>query len=148
MSIPEKDKNILRGLAKQIADIAALPIQKEKADLWYRLNRLESVRPMVLLHNGTWHETSDQIKVESEDSFARGQEWNLRAMLYHWEHMRDDQVYEAKVYSPIVVKETGMGIGTNATRPDHVFGAAKYNPVIADDADPSMIGSSQISVVN
>jgi hypothetical protein len=138
--------NILRDLAKQIADIAALPIQKEKADLWYRLNRLESVRPMVLLHNGTWHETGDQIKVESEDNFARGQEWNLRAMLYHWDHMRDDTVYEAKVYFPIVVKETGMGIGTDATRPNHVFGAAKYNSVIADDADPSMIPMPTVTV--
>jgi len=39
-----------------------------------------------------------------------------------------------------------MGIGTNATRPDHVFGAAKYNPVIADDADPSMIPMPTITV--
>lgn len=146
MSIPEKDKSIVRSLAKEVAEIAALPVQEEKAELWRRLNRLERVRPMVLLQNGTWHETGDQIKLETEDGFARGQEWNLRTKLYHWEHMRDDHVYEAKIYSPIVVRCTGMGISANATRPNHVFGAAKYNTVIEEDADPSIIPMPTVTV--
>ncbi len=146
MSLSEKDKTILRSLAKRCAEIAALPVQEEKAELWRRLNRLERVRPMVLLHNGTWHETGDQIKLETEDGFARGQEWHLRSALYHWEHMRDDQVYEAKIHSPIVVSSTGMGISVDATRPNHEFGAAKYNSVIDDDADANIIPMPTVTV--
>ncbi len=146
MSLSEKDKTILRPLAQKLAKIAALPIQEEKAELWQRLNRLERVRPMVLLSNGTWHETRYQIELETEDSFAQNQEWYLRSTLYHWEHMRDDHVYEAKVYSPIVVRSTGMGISTNATRPNHEFGAAKYNTVIEDDAEPSIIPMPTVTV--
>jgi len=146
MSIPEKDLKIVRDLAKKIAEISALPEQKEKADLWYKLNSLEHVRPMILLHNGTWHETGDEIKLETEDGFARQHEWSLRATIYHWKNMPDDTVYEAKMYSPIFISGTGMGIGTDATRPDHVFGAAKYNSVIKDDADPSIIPMPTVTV--
>ena len=42
-----RDKDILRGLAGQVAEIAALPVHEEKAELWRRLNDLDSVRPMV-----------------------------------------------------------------------------------------------------
>ena len=146
MSIPKKDKTTLQNLSKELAYISALPVQKEKAELWRRLNRLEQVRPMVLLQNGTWHETGDQIKLETEDEFARGQERSLRTTLYHWEHMCDDHVYEAKIYSPIVVRSTGMGISTDATRPNHEFGAAKYNPVIDDNAEPTMIPMPTVTV--
>jgi len=146
MSLSEKDEAILRPLAQKIAEIAALPVQEEKAELWRRLNRLERVRPMVLLRNGTWHETRYQIELETEDGFARNQEWYLRSTLYHWEHMRDDHVYEAKVYSPTVVRTTGMGIATNATQPNHEFGARMYNPVIKDDDEPTMIPMPTVTV--
>jgi hypothetical protein len=78
MAIPERDKSILRELAKKLAEIASLPIQQEKMELWRRLNKLDPVRPMVLLLNDTWHENKDEIKLECEDEFARRQEWLLR----------------------------------------------------------------------
>jgi len=136
----------VRDLAQRLAEIAALPVQREKAELWRRLNRLERVRPMVLLQNGTWHETGDEIKLESEDAFAREQEWHLRAALYQWEHMRDDHVYEATIYCPLLVRDTGMGLQTQATWPDHVFGARQFNPIIEDDADPSQIPLPTVTV--
>ncbi len=146
MSLSEKDKTMLRSLAQEVAEIAVLPVQKEKAELWRRLNHLERVRPMVLLRNGTWHETRYQIQLEAEDEFARNQEWYLRSMLYHWEHMRDDHIYEAKVYSPTAVRSTGMGISTDATRPNHEFGASRYNPVIKDDDEPTVIPMPTVTV--
>ena len=38
------------------AQIAALPVHREKAELWRRLNDLESVRPMVWINEIPWHE--------------------------------------------------------------------------------------------
>ena len=146
MSLSEEDRRILRTLAQHVADVAALPVQREKAALWRRLNRLERVRPLILLQNGTWHETGDQIRLETEDEFARGQEWNLRATLYHWEHMRDDHVYEGKVHCPMAVHCTDMGVQTDTTDPDHVFGARHYNCVIRDDADPATIPMPSVTV--
>ena len=137
MAISPKDKTILRDLAKQLAEIASLPIQQEKKDLWCRLNQLERVRPMILLQNETWHETGHQIKMETcGDNFVRQQEWNLRTLIYHYEHMKDDHVYEPKIYSPIIINCTSIGIETNATIPDHIFGAKHYHCIIPNDAEP------------
>jgi len=44
--IPPKDQHILRCLAAEQAVIAQLPIHREKAALWRRLNDLEPVRPL------------------------------------------------------------------------------------------------------
>ena len=146
MAVPAGDVRIIRGLAQRLAEIAALPVQREKAELWRRLNQLDPVRPMVMLHNGTWHETGSEITLECQDDFARGQEWGLRAALYQWDHMRDDAVYTGVIHSPIVVRETGMGIAAQTTAPDHVFGARMYHTSIADDADPNVIPMPEVSV--
>jgi len=146
MAPPARDLVILRDLAKQLAQLAALPIQQEKAELWRRLNRLERTRPLILLQNGTWHETGSEITLECHDEFARQQEWGLRATLYHARHMPDDHVYEARIHSPIFVRDTGMGIQGNATVPDHIFGARHYNCVLADDADPERIPMPEVTV--
>jgi len=146
MALSREDTTVLRDLAKRLADVASLPVQQEKAELWRRLNRLERVRPMVLLQNGTWHETKDEITLTTTDEFARDQEWYLRAGLYHSEHMRDDHVYEAKVDCPIVVKDTGWGVQMDATRPDHEFGAARFNPVLDADTDPAVIPMPTVTI--
>ena len=44
MAISEKDKTILRELATELAGIADLPVQKQKAEMWRRLNQLEPVK--------------------------------------------------------------------------------------------------------
>ena len=41
------EREVLRGLVAELAQIAALPIHREKAELWRRLNDLETARPMV-----------------------------------------------------------------------------------------------------
>lgn len=142
----DRDRTIVRDLATRLAEVAALPVQKEKAELWRRLNGLERVRPLVLLQNATWHETGGEIQLETQDEFARGQEWSLRATLYHWDHMPDDHVYEAKVQSPIHVADTGLGVYRQTTNPDHVFGAHHFNTVISDDADPATVPMPEVTV--
>jgi len=146
MAASQDDRTIVRDLARQVSEVAADPVQAEKAELWRRLNRLEPVRPLVLLQNATWHETGGEITLECVDEFTRGQEWGLRAQLYHWEHMRDDHVYQAKVFSPVHVSDTGMGIQPKDTRPDHVFGARQFHSVIEDDADPSVVPMPTVTV--
>ncbi len=44
MAISEKDKTILRELATELAGIADLPVQKQKAEMWRGLNKLEPVK--------------------------------------------------------------------------------------------------------
>ncbi len=51
------DRDILRDLAQQTAELAARPIEQEKRDLWYRHNELQPTRPLVFCdpENG-WNE--------------------------------------------------------------------------------------------
>ena len=41
-----------KKLGKRKAEIAALPVQQERRELWRRLNQLDSVRPMVYVMGG------------------------------------------------------------------------------------------------
>lgn len=138
-SLTPKDLGILRGLAGRLAEIAHLPVQQEKAELWRRLNRLERTRPMVLLQNATWHETKDEIRLACEGEWARQQEWGMRANLYQWETVHDDSVYDAVVWAPLVTRNPGWGINIDATRPKHEFGACHYNAVLKGDEDPAQM---------
>ena len=47
MAFPEADVGVLRDLAARVAEIAALPVQEERAEMWRRHNRLEHGRPLV-----------------------------------------------------------------------------------------------------
>ncbi len=51
-----RDRDVLRRLATEIAEIVALPVHREKARLWRKLNDLESERPMVWINEICWHE--------------------------------------------------------------------------------------------
>ncbi len=44
-----RDVTVVRGLAAEVAEIAALPVQAEKRALWRRLNARQPARPMVLI---------------------------------------------------------------------------------------------------
>ena len=45
VNITQNDRDILQRLAEQQAEAAALPVQRQKAEMWRRLNDLEPVRP-------------------------------------------------------------------------------------------------------
>ena len=52
----QTDRDLLRGLAGKLAEIADLPIQEERKELWQKSNDLEPIRPMIWLAS-TWTET-------------------------------------------------------------------------------------------
>ena len=84
MNITEKEKIILRELGKRVAEIAALPVQQEKAEMWGRLNGLDPVRPMVHWHmeDLCWVEVlPDDVLVTTSD-ICRDYERYLRRVLY------------------------------------------------------------------
>ena len=56
IKLDRRDIEILRALASDLAVVAALPVHREKAELWRRLNDLESALPMVWINEICWHE--------------------------------------------------------------------------------------------
>ena len=73
MAVSEKDRELLRGMAEQVAEIAALPVQQETISLWKALNGLRPVRPMVMIDQISWHEmdVDGELVLRTEDPFCQ-----------------------------------------------------------------------------
>ncbi|MFI5378862.1 MAG: hypothetical protein ACHRHE_06180 [Tepidisphaerales bacterium] len=110
--LKDADKTVLRRLAEDVARIAAMPVHREKAELWRRLNDLRSVRPMVWINEIPWHEmdVDGELKLRSEHSWARDQERDLRKLLYQWRHMPGDMIVSGYLACPLAVHSTDFGI--------------------------------------
>jgi hypothetical protein len=109
------EKETLRSLARELAAIAALPVHKEKAGLWRKLNDLESARPMVWINEIPWHEMNvgDELTLRTAVPWARELETHLRRMLYQWRHMPGDMVVSDFIDCPLAVHSTDFGILEN-----------------------------------
>ena len=110
------DREILRELAKQKAEIAALPIQQKTKKQWYALNALQPERPMFTIDQLPWHEmdVNNELKLRCEDPFAREVENMLRRELYQWNHFRDDHVIEPFIFIPKIINNVGYGLEIDA----------------------------------
>ena len=111
ISVSSDDRNILRRLAEKVRVLSDRPIEKEKRDLWYRHNDLESVRPLIFRdpENG-WMEiiTEDQMRCQGE--LARRWELALRKDIFWGECMGDDRVIESTFDVAHVYTESDWGM--------------------------------------
>ena len=140
MGFSDKDREIVRSLARQVMEIASLPAQDEKRAMWARLNGLRPVRPMVWINEIPWEEFRDEedtLRLRSEDEFCRSIEGRLRTTLYLWRHMRTDMVVDPFYMSRYVYEDSGWGIkGVEvASKSDYGRGAYDYVPIMETEAD-------------
>jgi hypothetical protein len=136
--LPNRDREIIRRLATETAEIAALPIQEEKRRLWRQLNGLRPERPMVMIDQVCWNEMNvdDELTLACEDAACRGYEWWLRAQLYQWRHFPVDMVIE-----PFV--RVGKAIQFNGgSSPYTVFGVDRVEHTSVGDPTNSVVGHS------
>jgi hypothetical protein len=93
--ISDRDKEILRTLAKKVAEISARPIESEKRKLWYQHNDLEDTRPLIFCdpENG-WYEIIPHDQLACKGDLARIWEFKLRKEIFWGEKMNDDRVIE------------------------------------------------------
>ena len=109
----QRDVEIIRDLAKKVYEISKLPVHKEKYELWNSLNSLKQKRPMVVLINQSWNEIIDESALETTDEFCRKQELKLKRMLYNWENLKDDFIFDGEIRCPYVITDTNWGISPN-----------------------------------
>jgi hypothetical protein len=117
METRAKEYATLRELGKRVAEIASLPVNRDKKELWKSLNSLKPVRPMVNIDQIPWHEMNvdDELTVTCTDPFLRYLEQNLRTTLYRWKHMRADMVVEPVIRVPKLISNTGFGLKVSET---------------------------------
>lgn len=131
-----EEKNILRDLAKRIAEIANMPIMAERREAWKKHNSLKSRRPMMLIFpEGSWGELLPHSVLKCTDNGARGIEWNLRSRIYYYEHFQDDTVIEKEWIVSKAIGSTGWGLNPQHIPSTEARGAWHFDPVIKEPSD-------------
>jgi hypothetical protein len=138
MTTSPKDRKIIRELARRVADIAQIPVMEERREMWRRHNRLERVRPMILVFpEGGWRELLPEAALRCEGEHERRIELALRRRIYTHEHLHDDTVVEAEWIVHKATHNSGWGLEPEWTWSDDPTGARAFKPVIhgPDDLD-------------
>jgi hypothetical protein len=112
--VSDHDKKVLRALGGRLAAMAALPVHDETRAGWRAINGLRQVKPMIDIWTDQvpWHEmdVDGELQLQTTDEWSRYHEWEMRKLIYQWEHMPADMVIEPAVYSPLVVGNSAFGI--------------------------------------
>ena len=152
MLLSTHDRQVLRPLAAQVAEIASLPVHCDKIDLWRRLNALERVKPLIWINEIPWHEmnVADELTLRCQGELARAHETQLRRTLYQWRHMPGDMVVEPVLFSPLVVHDTGFGISEDVdivkTDETSDIVSRRFNLQIQSEADLDKIRMPQVTL--
>jgi len=134
--INQRDRSIIRDLAKRVAEAAAFPIMAERREIWKRHHGLERIKPMILVFpEGSWTELIPWDSLECEDPAARDYEYNLRKKLYYFDHIPDDTVIEETYIVNKAISTTGWGLTPEWIPSDQGTGAGTFKPVINSPED-------------
>ncbi len=140
------DREILRTLAKRVAEIAALPVQQERIALWKAHNAMRSRRPMVLFFpEGAWRELLPDSELQCEDKFCRRLEHGLRQRIYQHEHNHGDHPIEATLHVAPVRRIGDYGLPIVEQRTE-ALGAAHWDPPIKRPEDVRKLHIRRIEV--
>ena len=135
-SISDRDRTVLRELARRKAEIGALPIQSERRALWKQHNSLQPARPMMLVFpEGSWAELLPEAALVCEGKWARSIESSLRMNLYHHDHFDDDTVIENTWTVGAVVHDSGWGLEARHVNSNMARGAWAFDPIIHRPTD-------------
>ncbi|MHC5059057.1 MAG: hypothetical protein ACYTKD_30750 [Planctomycetota bacterium] len=146
MTESTKDREIVRDLAKRVAEIAALPVQAERRELWTRHNDLAPARPMILVFpEGSWRELLPDSGLECEDKALRGIERGFRQRIYYHEHIHDDTVIESGFTIGKAVRRSGWGLQAKRVRSTEARGAWGFDPVINEPADLAKLRHPEVT---
>lgn len=123
--MPTRDRDLLRDLAKQYAEVAADPVQEERRSLWRRHNSLKKTRPLIYVRAFAWKELP-QSRCLSTDPFYRHYENLLRHRLL-WSTFGDDSIFEPWITTKAVFTCTGWGTEGERNYSDDPRGSYKID---------------------
>jgi len=136
LKYPEKDVQILRDLAKRVADAAADPIQEERRNLWKKHNSLQDARPLIFISpEGSWGELITEKDYQCEDKDARAEEGLFLNRLYYINHLKDDTVIEPNFDVKKVIWNSGLGLQPKQESTGQAKGAYAIDQVLKGPED-------------
>lgn len=141
MSDKAHDRNVMRRLAGEVAELAALPIQQERIRLWTALNDLRPERPMLWITEIPWGEFEnavDELRPRCRDPQCRRIELGLLRQLFTARRLACDEVVRGVYEVGKVVRNADYGVETREqqiAQGDSYIVSHHYEPVIRDTAD-------------
>ena len=136
MRVPKADSQIVRELARRVADIAARPEHEALRREWIRHNRLEQGRPMIRVSpEGSWCELIPEASLECSSDTGRQYERDLRQRIYRWEQLKDDVLIAPTVFALPAVRNTGWGIVPQRVGSGEERGSWAYDPPLREPSD-------------
>lgn len=98
----QQDKLILKQLADRVHEIASMPEQQKKRDMWKKHTALKhGIPPIFISPEGSWVELIPPESLQCEDAFAKEVEKELRRRIYRFEHIPDDTPIEDHYDIPV-----------------------------------------------
>ncbi|MCL2833046.1 MAG: hypothetical protein FWD78_07745 [Treponema sp.] len=112
MAINKEEKFIIRELARQVKDLAALDINRQRINRIKDMHSLKPVRPPVWIDELPWHEMNidDELTLRCTDKKAQQMEMQLRRVLFRWKHIQADMVVEDTFYVNKTYTESDLGV--------------------------------------
>lgn len=141
------DREVLRGLAERVAQIAALPIQQERAELVKAVNELRPIRPLVLAFpEGGWYELLPEAELLCSDPFTREWEMDLRKRLFVHEEIGSDNPIMPNFNVMPAYVFGDYGVKVKWDRPDSPGGSSTWEPPIKTADDVKKLHKKTVSV--
>jgi len=144
--IQKQDREILRGLAGKVSELAARPLESEKRKLWHAHNDLKPVRPLIFCNpeNG-WNEIITPAQIQCEGGLAKQWEMVLRKEIFWATRMGDDRVTEGFFNIGHVYTESDWGMHEEKVGGDH-GGSYNWEPPLKSYSDFDKLRFPQIDV--
>ena len=144
--IARADRELLRHLAGQVAELGNLPAQATRRERWRQHNDLRLRRPLVFCdpENG-WSEiiTAEDLRCRGE--LARHWELTLRKEIFWGTRMGDDRAVEPVFDIPCVYSESDWGMHEDVIRGES-GGAYRWNAPLRDYAEMGKLRFPVITV--
>lgn len=148
--LQKKEIEVLRTLAQKYMAYATLPIQQEKRDLWYALNRRKMQKPMVLIDQMPWNELMDASLVcQVDHPYWRCVEWGMRTEIYKWEHLPVDMVLTPYIRLPRPLSDTGYGLRYEKeilNEHDRSVDAQRYTDTLSTEEEVALIRPAEVTL--
>lgn len=144
--LSDADRDRLVSLAGQVAEIATLPVHKQKAELWRRCNDLDSVRPMVWINEICWQQMNvdDELTPRCEHPWARNVEGQFLRELYQWRHLPADMILSDALPSPLAVRRGSLGL---TQKGEYLPSDPDRGGVVSQHFDPQITGPEDVNLI-
>ncbi|MFI3325054.1 MAG: hypothetical protein R3Y35_02650 [Clostridia bacterium] len=147
-----KEQELLRETAKKYMEIATLPIQREKMELWKKFNSNTPSRPMVTIDQLPWHELNydGSLDLNCSDPILKPIEYGMKQEMFKWNNFPVDMVVQPFLVVPFSVTNSGYGVKkidtTLATDTKNNIVSHKYENQLCEEEDLEKIKDMVITV--